>query len=61
MARIKIKDLPKGMKVTKEEMRKVRAGMYPDRASGTGPVYTFNWSPLQSSQFLTPIQFPGPQ
>ncbi len=28
MARIKIKDLPKNMKVTKEELKKVQGGLY---------------------------------
>ena len=58
MARIKIKDLPKDMKVSKEEMRKIRGGLLQvasksssiSRIVPTYPTYTgtltyIGWTP----------------
>jgi len=48
MARVKIKDLPKGMKVSREEMRKISGGfelaVRRSNIASTSPPLTFNIS-----------------
>lgn len=69
MARIKIKDLPKDMKVSKEEMRKIRGGYYYDtmsfQVSGTYYPYLTSYfaQPTVSNVYtgaLTPIRWGTP-
>ncbi len=50
MAKIKIKDLPKDQKISKEEMKKVKGGMLDLSGNGTGyyPPYRPPYSPPAS-------------
>lgn len=44
MARIKIEDLPRDMKISKEEMKRIIGGFYPSRPPG-GPIGIIALSP----------------
>ena len=51
MARIKIKDLPKDMKITKEELKRVRGGAY-EFYYPSGVTFHKVESPLLTTPFI---------
>ena len=58
MARIKIKDLPKDVKITKEEMKKVFGGMI--IALGRIPTYKSTGDCDSGAERVTGARTPGP-
>ena len=60
MARIKIKDLPKDMKVSREEMKKIRGG-YTMIYRSPLTSYFASSQPLVYTGQLTPINWGTPQ
>lgn len=57
MARIKIKDLPKDLKISKEELKKIKAGFTSSQNLGLGQsfsVSTYKSEPQETDLFAPP-------